>query len=134
MQADVLVVEDLFDTLKGTVKQLEINGARISRAATVRDAKEALQRRQYALILLDWRLPTDVPEAVHQNAGALVLESLRNNPSGMNATTPVLIVTAQNTAVPQAYEGQPNPVKVLSKLRPDQIFEDALAILGISPE
>lgn len=126
MKADVLVIEDVFGTIKGTVKMLETRGANIVHVETVKAAKEALQERTFALVLLDWRLPSDVSEPVDPDAAAQILKSLRDHPQGPNSRTPILIVTAQKSAVDQhALADLPNPLSVFSKLRPDRIFEAA---------
>jgi CheY-like chemotaxis protein len=131
----VLVVEDIHETVKGTLRQLESRGAQIVWVRNVQDAIDALQVGHFGALLLDWRVPLKSTGSVDADAGAKVLKWLREHPNSPNSDTPVFVLTAQRSGVDSTqHENQKNTVRVISKLRDDQIQEAVGKALGLDVE
>ncbi len=122
----ILVVEDIPETLAGTIAQLEELGLSIACAGNVVGAKEYLRRGKYDVIILDWRLPEHSDDTnVNDTAGEILLGNLRAGKYGkQNQYTPVIAVTAQRSVVDTKKVNKLGGcLGVVYKLYPDEMIK-----------
>ena len=120
----ILVAEDIYETLIGTLRELESQGATVDHVENVNDTLARLREMPYDLLLLDWRLPIEPAGPVLDNAGRRVLDGLKSGELGaMNAQIPIIILTNQSRAIDLGSGANYPQVRgIVAKLRID-LFE-----------
>ena len=94
-----LLVEDVYDTVRGTMSALQSLGFIIEQASNIEAAEKLLRKTTYDLIIIDVRMPEKHLSEISPNSGIQFLEKLRDNQYGENnSMTPFIIFTAQETA------------------------------------
>lgn len=96
----ILIVEDIPNTLAGTLIKLEDLGAQVECAESVFEAKKYLTEKKYDVLILDWRLPEKPGEDVNDIAGEILVEDLKSGKLGnINKEIPFIAVTAQRSVI-----------------------------------
>lgn len=96
----LLVVDDVFSTVRGTVAELRGEGIHVDHADNVESAIEWLKAEQYDAVLLDWRIPLKQSDRIDNDGGGTLLERIEEGAAGdTNRNTRVLVVTAYNDGV-----------------------------------
>jgi len=126
----LLIVEDIRDTLAGTLSELQASGIVFDHVTNVKDAIEQLRKTKYDLVLLDWRLPRQPHDEVSDNAGLAILNFIKSTDASINHNIPIIILTAQFSSIdPESLKQHPNCRYVISKLRMDDITSRTREIL-----
>src|ERR1039457_2335526 len=127
----LLVVEDIRDTLAGTLAELAGAGIEIEHVTNVKDAVACLRRTKYDIVLLDWRLPLVAGGPVNDDAGLAVLKHTRSPDAGENQGFPEIVLTAEWSIVDAATLTEHRNCRyVISKLRMDDITGRTQEMLG----
>jgi CheY-like chemotaxis protein len=127
----ILVVEDIDDTLAGTLAELRFMGAEVDHASNVRGALIKMQAQKYNALLLDWRIPLKEQTAVNDEGAAVLLRQIETDTGNPNSETPIIIVTAQLPSIDRKTLAKyPHCRLVLSKLQADEIIEALDGIFG----
>lgn len=95
---EILVIEDIERTIKNTILELSSFGYSVDRVDNVKLAIESLNSNPFDFIIIDWRLPLEEGKSVSDEAGAIILDELRNKNSP-NYNVPFIIMTAENLVI-----------------------------------
>ena len=99
-KCNVLIVEDIGDTIRGTVSELDLLGIGHELAGSIRTAEEALGQGRYDLMVVDMRLPNEVGKGIIKEGGINLVEKLRSGELGKdNRRIPFIVVSAQKYSV-----------------------------------
>ena len=97
---NVLIVEDIGDTIRGTVSELDLLGIGHKLVSSIRTAEEALGQGCYDLMVVDMRLPKEVGKSIIEEGGINLVEKLRSGELGKdNQQIPFIVVSAQKYSV-----------------------------------
>lgn len=120
----VLVIEDDIKTIRGTIKELEINLNIIFEIAkTLEKAREKLLNKTYNFIIVDSQLPEKESSELIVEGGVDLIKSLLNGKIGKkNINTKFIILSAQASSLQKDNIKQHNNCfGIFGKLTPDDI-------------
>lgn len=116
--AEVLLVEDIEDTVVGLTKDMEYRGTVVHQATTRQSAADMLRMSRFDAVLVDLNIPRAPglqPSSKHGRQ--LVLDMCNGGLGELNRSTPFLLITAQQVDVlPSEFSAYPNYLGLGSKV------------------
>lgn len=98
-EKQLLVVEDIPDSLVATLRELSSTGYNVTIVNCVDDAKIKLEKNKYDAVLLDWRIPIGKTNGISEEGGRHLLEHLDALSTVTGKFIPFIVVTAQKNAI-----------------------------------
>jgi len=91
----VLIIEDIRDTIEGTIAEFNYNNIEVDVARSVHEAIAFLKTKKYDGLIVDYWLPDDIGGDIIKNAGDIIINNLRNGKySNLNINTEIIVYTA----------------------------------------
>lgn len=96
----ILLVEDEFDTVRGTARGIGLKVKTVDNASTIKDAVSFVESTKYDLIIVDVRLPK-IPggEKIAESGLDFIAELHAGKHGSINTKTPFMVLTAQNKSL-----------------------------------
>lgn len=139
----LLIVEDRFEHVTGTVKKLRRFGHRVTFAQNWEIACKQIRSERYDLLIVDWRWPVEIhsdsDETVLENGGQELVAQLRSGRLGsLNKDATVWLFTVYDTEVLElGLDKIGTDVHVFSKMICDELENrltgEKLETFGIVP-
>ncbi|MEI6533454.1 MAG: hypothetical protein WCO06_06485 [Candidatus Roizmanbacteria bacterium] len=92
----ILLIEDEFNTVRGTARAIGLRVASLDKTATIVDAIEQVKNNKYDLLIVDVRLPYQEDGEIIQESGLDFISELHSGKFGdLNKTSSFIVLTAQ---------------------------------------
>ncbi len=127
----ILFIEDISDTVEGTIAKLKYEGCAIDLSPSIDEGEKALKSEIYDAILLDWWLPKLKGGDIIRNGGEIILKNLRAGKYGKNNKETIVIVYTQHLDRLGLYETACDKLchSLLSKLTPPSDVIEGLKMI-----